>query len=241
MSDFKPFAVGSTSKVLPISSYINDERNYRTKGLVPDTIARTLIWNRAIRQASLITSAFGIVADTKSIALEDTNNLEDVKDALEELLIAWLDNPVVAGSHNTLVSRDVSNAHPISSITDLTSSLTVGSSSHPLTKPTTGRVSFSQIRDTFAGSTGQNDGVISCLGTKDKIDLEVASKSVSWGNINGDIEDQTDLTGYFVTKNMIIKDTTLTDFMYASDQASAATLSGSYPTALVIFPPAAQP
>ena len=239
MSDYKPFATSINAKLLPLSAYIDDAREYRSKGMVPDEYARSLVWNRAIRQATMLSSALAELADNIGISIPDSANISNVSSSLDAALDALINGTTITIVHNTdLSDRNANDSHPISAITDLSVALAVYDSATPSNDA---KLSWSatvllEILEPYAANVSP-DTVANSAAAKDLIDDIMPSKRSSWGNITGTVADQTDLANQFQTKLMVTEDSgVLESLMYANSRAACQSLSASYPEALVIFP-----
>ena len=220
MADFNPFATGASAKVLPLRAYIEDDHSYRTEGLVPDTIALAMIWNRAIRQASMLTSALSSVAATAGETFTDDGDLESLTEALQNTLEYVMEHPVVSlGSHNEMLNRDASAQHPMSSITGLSTALAAAINSIAKTTTVDSNSTDSQVPSALAAKTY----------------LEANDPSPAFADITGTITNQSDLIAAFPTK-LMISNTEVSHFLYAENAVTALTVSASYPAALVIYP-----
>ena len=135
VNQFKTFADNAAAELYSLSEYLNGTA--RGIGNQNNTTANPSLNNRALRQATMVAEALGIIGNTYSIDFLDSdastlsesiaNTLARVaaKAAADALNDAMNTGGILSGraAHNTLVDRDAANAHPMSAIAGLTKKL----------------------------------------------------------------------------------------------------------------------
>lgn len=84
INDFLPFAVDPSSNVLPQNVWANTD--LRPIGHVPNTIANSALENKALRQATSMVAALGMLIADAGEDAKDNGDIETLKEALASML-----------------------------------------------------------------------------------------------------------------------------------------------------------
>ena len=135
-NSFYPFAINADSHIMNLTTWATSPD--RTAGNIAGTPANSALNNRAIHQGTMMAAALGIYIDSKGWQAVDDGDANNLAANLASALGSQIDDSAAAAiqkavdenvaapgnlTHNALLSRTVSDCHPISAITNLQTTL----------------------------------------------------------------------------------------------------------------------